>query len=370
MRAVSRPTILFSTTRSWNPGDEFILFGIEALLVPLCGAFNPVIYNRHPDLHLPRILLDRSVNLKKGQQTVTINPYEILRSRIPNLHDNSWRGLFDLGLFDLVVFAGTPEWMGAMVEPLTAALGESAVPVIHLGLGGFDNIAAWGPENLPPADRRVLERSRLVTVRDGVAERILAPYGPERLPCPALFSAPRHRKRERLHRIALSLQGTSPQNGQRIRPQVFKYAQALFERLAERYECGLVCHYVDELHELRHAFGDRIDTYYAYDARDYAALYDGFDLTVTTRVHGAGLCASMGVPGFVISHSARTETTEGFMAEVIDPSTERLDAVIARIGALDLAQRSAGLAVHKEATRRRYTALLEPVLDTLGLLAR
>ncbi|MEJ7712218.1 MAG: hypothetical protein WKF84_20740 [Pyrinomonadaceae bacterium] len=42
--------ILFSTTRQWNSGDEFILFGVRQLLHDLGLQYNAIIYNRHPSI--------------------------------------------------------------------------------------------------------------------------------------------------------------------------------------------------------------------------------------------------------------------------------------------------------------------------------
>ena len=45
--------IVFSTTRQFNPGDEFILYGIINILhdVMKKKAFNSIIYNRNPDIN-------------------------------------------------------------------------------------------------------------------------------------------------------------------------------------------------------------------------------------------------------------------------------------------------------------------------------
>lgn len=42
--------VVLSTTRQWNPGDEFILLGIINLLREVIGEFNPVIFNRSPEV--------------------------------------------------------------------------------------------------------------------------------------------------------------------------------------------------------------------------------------------------------------------------------------------------------------------------------
>src|SRR4030095_6443489 len=114
-----------------------------------------------------------------------------------------------------------------------------------------------------------------------------APLQPLSLPCPALFATDFCRVRQQKKRLALSTQGSNPRNGQRIDPATRDYSISLFKALAQRYECALICHYVDELAELRPHLGRDMEFIYAYDARDYLTLYNDFDLTVTTRIHGA-----------------------------------------------------------------------------------
>ena len=46
--------IVFSTTRQWNPGDEFILLGCINLLKKQLGEFNPIIFNRNPQIRRHR----------------------------------------------------------------------------------------------------------------------------------------------------------------------------------------------------------------------------------------------------------------------------------------------------------------------------
>ena len=51
-----RLNIVFSATRQFNPGDEFILYGIMNLLHDVMEneSFNAVIYNRNPDIKIGR----------------------------------------------------------------------------------------------------------------------------------------------------------------------------------------------------------------------------------------------------------------------------------------------------------------------------
>ncbi|MCL2390718.1 MAG: polysaccharide pyruvyl transferase family protein, partial [Endomicrobia bacterium] len=107
-----RKNILFSTTRQWNPGDEFILLGCINLLKELYPGFNPVIYNRNP-----AIRQEKYSNLNFFRNTF----WERVSCKSKGLSDaflrmgffdNSFKDNTDASFLDLAVFAGSPEWYG------------------------------------------------------------------------------------------------------------------------------------------------------------------------------------------------------------------------------------------------------------------
>ncbi|HJO68176.1 MAG TPA: polysaccharide pyruvyl transferase family protein [Rhodospirillales bacterium] len=356
--------MLFSTTRMYNPGDDFVLFGIRRLLEASLGSFVPVVHNRNPALHALRGLAAASAGRTDPAALGMAELHRAIEGTVP-AYDNSWHAGFDMDAVDLAVFAGTPEWAGTVTAPLADALLTAGTPTLYLGLGAFEGVGAMGYAEIPKRDRRLLEGALLVTVRDEACAALLAPLSPALLPCPSLFAAPQPRPRARVRRIALSMQGVGERNPQRIERETFAYAEALFVALAERFECTLVCHYIDEIAELRAAFGDGFPISYAYDAAEYLEIYDGFDVTVTTRVHGAGLAASLGIPGFLIGHSARAATAEGFCATILDPNEWSVDAALDLIASYDAAA-SKALIAHKEAAREATLGHLRPALRDLG----
>jgi len=353
------PTILYSTTRTWNPGDEFILFGVRNLINDLLPQHNALIWDRNPDLHPQLFFRTVDVTIERGQATEQHKlPGDLILKPFANRSNNSWRPKHGLDHVDYCIFAGTPEWLGSMVSPLTEAVAASAVPVAYLGVGAFEGIWNFKIKNFPANDRRLLERAALVTARDRRVATMLAPLPVTELPCPALFAAPDARIRDG-KRIALCVSSGVKGARQPIARNSYDFALALYRRLAEKYDCALVCHYSEEVAHLRGLLPETVDIRYSYDAGDYAAIYDDFDLTVTTRVHGAGMCASLGIPGFVIAHSARTDTVRGFLSEILDPTKDTIDAVVARIDGFDVAQASAALVAHKQQTKSAYQTLLK-----------
>ena len=350
----------------YNPGDDFVLFGIRRLLERALGPVVPVVHNRNPALHALRGLAAASAGRTDPAAAGMVEVHRAIAQTVPD-YDNSWHIGFDMDAVDLAVFAGTPEWAGTVTAPFVDALLAAGTPTLYLGLGGFEGIGAMGYDELPERDRRLLERATLVTVRDEACARFLAPLSPIRQPCPSLFAAPKALPRSELRRIALSVQGVGETNPQRIERETFAYARALFGLLAARFACSTICHYVDEVAELRAISGDDPEICYAYDAADYLDIYDQFDLTVTTRVHGAGLAASLGIPGFLIGHSQRAATAEGFRATILDPGTQSVEDALGLIARCDVAAASKALITHKEAAREEFVELLAAALRDFGL---
>ena len=360
--------ILLSTTRMWNCGDDFIAYGVRNILDQcLHKRCNYIAYNRNPDLHFQRVrhpsinMVDAGDNNEKKK--LDLNNYI---SKTNWTFDNSWHPRNTLEQVSAVVFAGTPEWFGPMVAPLTAALADSDVPVFYLGVGGFERRENLKLGNLSAPDRMALQKASLITVRDQQAQSLLNRLNPVYLPCPALFSN-QEKKLEQNERgagkkIKIGL-STQPEKSYQppSSPDTYVYTLKLFEALIQQYDCEVVCHYIDEIGPLSEL---GVPVKYSYDARDYFEIYNNYDLLVSTRVHGAGAAASLGIPAFVISHSARSSTVKGFMSELISPTEDSVETVLQRIADFDIKRKSEQLKQHKIDTFERYEKLLTPLLKS------
>ncbi len=359
------PQILFSTTRAWNPGPDFTLMGIENLLKPILGTYNPVIYNRNPDLHVFRLKFDRLSELKYEDTVVKTNFYQLFKPYFCH-YDNSLREDLSNPKFDLAIFAGTPEWLGPMVAPLVDMLHEQKTPVAFIGIGSQEGTKDFTLDKLSPKLRDLVERAELIVTRDKACQRIISPVESILLPCPTLFSCTRAKERKQKKKLALSMQGTKKDNGNRIEEHVWEFCLKLFPLLAEQYDCQLVCHYINDLDELRPVFGEMMDIRYSYEPRDYIEIYNEFDLTVTTRLCGAGLCASLGIPSIIIENSQHCEGASGFLSEMINPK-ESVDKAFKQVKQFNVAKVSKLLMQHKTRSKRAYTSVLKYLLSNVNL---
>ncbi|HWA41691.1 MAG TPA: polysaccharide pyruvyl transferase family protein [Hypericibacter adhaerens] len=354
------PNIVYSSTRSWNCGDDFILYGVRRLVEAVLPEHNALIYNRNPELIMGRIAHDRpvvqTIEGDKGPVTVAFNPYDLAKP-FQGHWDNSVRAGFDGSVLNACIFAGTPEWIGDPVLPLIDIALAHKLPTAYLGLGSFEGTRSLSFNELSAKDRQLLERARLITVRDESAVKLLSPLPVESRPCPSLHAA-RARLRRSRHplRIALCLQGANGRNNQRVELAIRDATVALFRSLASHCDCSLILHFVEELPELTALLGDAMPIRYAYDPRDYFELYADFDLSVTTRVHGAGICAALGIPSYVVSHSARSDTAKGFLSRLIDPTQESMEDLVSRITKTDVVGWSRAILDHQLAD---WVAMIE-----------
>jgi polysaccharide pyruvyl transferase WcaK-like protein len=359
-------TILFSSTRGWNCGDEFILRGLRNLIDDLGVLVNPVIYNRHPDLLLYEFFKDVPlfVNTPKGQTQVNIDgALRTFSCRV----DNSLRLSHDIGFVDACIFAGTPEWLGVPVEKIAAKLAASKIPVAYVGVGygDYQNSAA---NALGDLDATILRRAGLVTTRDQRAYDFLARHNitAQVLPCPALFTCRDEKRVEQVRRIAISVQNPDGAGPQTVSPQTSAWLLDFAKLAATEYEVVFVQHYIDEFAHMASDLRALGPVLYSSDPNDYQAFYRSADITVTSRVHGAGICASLGIPGYFVGDTLRTDTVAGFLSEVIPVRTTPPAALLDRIRNTDIAAWSQKIIDHKKITHAEYMRLLGKFVSTIA----
>lgn len=307
--------ILFSTTRQWNPGDEFILFGIINLLKELNLEFNPILYNRNPHIR-PMFLY---LNPLRFSSYLDI-PYEgkdILEAffRI-GFWDNSYKDEMDLDFIDWVIFAGTPEWKTPRLIPLYEKLLEFNGKIMYIGIGSS------GIRNYNQIDtlyKKVLQKATFISVRDEYTFNMLKPLSPLILPCPSLFASDEEKNISKIKHIGLVFSTSKSVPFNRIPPEIEKLLISLYNEIIKKnyWRTSIICHYIDEVPRAFKIFGDKVKIFYSYDAKDYIEIYKKFDLIITPRVHGSALATSLGIPSIVIPHDIRVNTALFFLAEII-----------------------------------------------------
>jgi len=349
--------ILFSTTRQWNPGDEFILMGTINLLKEVIGEFNPIIYNRNPEIRQNKSYLNPF--RKSKYSNIIFKGKNFLESffRI-GFWDNSFKDEMNLDFIDMVIFAGSPEWMGERLLPLYKKLLKYNKPIIYLGIGSgrkqdFKSIKT------PYLD--VLKKAKLIIVRDYLTYEFLKPLKPYYLPCPAFFSSNEKKEIKKVKKVGLVFATYKAVVNNKVSKDTYNYILNLYEKLINKFECEIVCHYIDELPEAVKIFKD-MKIHYSYDAKDYLDIYKKFDLVIGPRVHGIGISASMGIPGILIAHDLRGNTGKGFLAEIVKVGDD-ISGVLNKVENIveSIEEHNKNIISHKKKSKLMYLELLKNV---------
>lgn len=361
-----RYNILISTTRQWNPGDEFIMNGSLNILKRIADDhFNPVIFNRNPDIRSGSRIQNKSKTVDRTYKwdQMSFKGKSILQLLMNIGHyDNSWKDGMNPANIDLALFAGSPEWYGTRLKQMYQIIDENNIPAVFLGLGAGDSVDF---KKSDPVVYRVLSKARLITVRDRETEKMLSQYGATYIPCPALLSANSNRVVNKIEKIALIYATDKTLKGNNVSKQMHEYLLKLYPEIAKRYNCGLICHYIDEIDQAKKDFPG-MDIFYSYDAKDYEEIYNHFDLVVGGRVHGIGMSASLGIPGIMIKHDNRSNTTDGFLAESVPIGTNPLNVIeLMDKYCVDIEAYSERLIKHKETVMNQYIQLFQETTSDL-----
>lgn len=303
--------ILASTTRQWNCGDEFILMGCRNLCEYVWGTCDWAIFNRNPEIKLKQTTLD-----------------------------NSWRS-GSLERFDKIVVAGSLEWFGQPLFQLFKACHEQSRQVIFLGIGY--------PESdilLSKLDLEILKKSTLIVCRDTNASTGLQHHRVNISGvsvCPAFFASKISQIRTG-RKVACAFQSYKVVN-QNISQDLFSKTFLLSQGR------DIICHYIDEYLTLPG------QVRYSYDAQDYLRIYNDYDIVVSTRLHGAILAMSLGIPAILVAHGGRHESqlaaaaSQFPMLSVVTP-----DAVEDAIENMDVSVVSEAIIAYKERTFNEYVS--------------
>lgn len=309
---MAKKNYLFSTTRQWNPGDEFILFGLMNLLKEAGHEFNPIIYNRNPDIRENYTALNF---LKKFE--LDFKGKGIINSFFKmGFKDNSFKNYTSPYIIDKVYFAGSPEWQTYRLQELYELIEKNDIPAEFHGIGAWAN---FNHKDIRPIVDRVLKKADNITVRDEYTYNVLKDYYDVKyLSCPALFSATLSKNVTSVQNIALIFSTYKTLHGNRVLQSTYEKMITFYREFIElnkEKNIKFVCHYIDEIEDCKVNFPD-IDIEYSFEARDYENIYSQFDFVMGARVHGIGMAASQSIPGILFSHDARGGTGKGFGIEV------------------------------------------------------
>lgn len=280
--------MLISTTNAWNPGDDFIREGVQNLIQNVIGECNWFFYNRNPDLDASR---GGPASLHIGYNKIALD-------------------------WDLVVFAGTPEWDSWRTKPLVEhLLTRPETPVMFIGIGS----CASGEAPSEPMLSLMRKPQCLVVCRNADLHETLSGLGVRSaaLPCPALFCLPRVNVRKH-GKVFVFQHAESPHRSVNISPD-------LLRPLADD-GWKLVCHaYPEAIFAMQNKLPFVIGTY-----QELMSILSSAQVVVSTRLHGSIAAASSNTPSILtsINSNYRISTCAALLGiqEINDPQEAVLRA--------------------------------------------
>lgn len=314
--------ILFSSTRQWNPGDEFILFGVRCIMDEMGIKYNAILYNRHPLLEHP-VLED---------------------DKIPNVFDNSYiESKKAMNSVDYVIFAGTPEWAGSKLVTVMNLIKEKNVKFSMIGIGGYCEVS-------PDFKELIRKNAEFIVARDEGAQYVLKEFGAKLGVCPGIFASKIEKQRTELKRIGICYQAM----GYCAAPKKEKFERTinLYGDIIKKYDASIICHSFPDFIDAKNRFED-IEVYYSSYSEDYMDIYDKFDLIIGTRVHGAGLASSLGIPSITIKHDSRGDAVKLFLSDIKEP-----EEVMEEIEKINIKEKSKELIEYKKEKKEEYKKYL------------
>lgn len=294
---VKNMNILISSTRQWNPGDEFIRYGVRSLLTSLYNhtTINWLLWNRNPDLF---------VSLDEPK----IKDHFLTNSLAQPL----------VNILKMIVFAGTPEWHGPpLAKVYQDLLRDRTMPLLALGIGSHE---------LPKLNSHELEvfarPSTFITTRSYELADYLNSLLPSKkakaIVCPAIFCAPEHliAKPTSEKPIGIILQSSTVVN-QSISEQLVQ-STLLEIRKRNFNQQEIIAFYIDEFCRFSQT-ADLPTIRYSYEPNDYLQMLSQYKGIITSRLHGAIAALSLGIPTVLIAEETnkRINTTAKIFGDLL-----------------------------------------------------
>lgn len=253
--------ILISTTTNWNCGDDFIRIGVKNILNKLFPNPNWINYDRNPN---NMIAWPHNQNMRSG------------------LHGNFMNNPINWNMIDMVVFAGSPEFLHHPLKPIYEGLANNPhIPLLALGVGYSepDWLVKVSQEEIDVLSRK---NTLIITRQYDLSERLIHLLNREvfTFPCPALFC---------------------------------------FEQFPEKTSDTVSWNIVHSLDELKSQ-----GTYFSSDPYDMLNFIGCHRTVVSKRLHGAIAGISSGAYTTLINGSFRAQSAIKLFEEVMESTPEKI----------------------------------------------
>jgi hypothetical protein len=263
--------ILISTTINWNPGDDFIRFGVKNLLNNVYSDINYIHYDRNPDY-----FVSGTSDMGSGHKS--------------NIMNNP----IDWSLVDMVVLAGSPEFLHGSLTPIYSGLIDNPqIPLLAIGVGySFEMERLTISEN----ELKVLSRDTtlIITRQYDLQEKLKELLNKEIhcLPCPAIFASDwvyvENGKTLAILQAPTGPQGLSEDDEESMR--IFLWGN----------ECDIATHYIEDLKFFKSGF-------FTTEPKELLSKITEYSNVVSNRLHGGIVAMGAGAKVRFINTSNRVQ---------------------------------------------------------------
>ncbi len=251
--------ILVSTTLNWNPGDEFIRYGVMKLFEEVFGNnHNYLVWNRNPD----------AINQKLGSNSIAYD--ELEQNKI-----------------DMILIAGSPDWYSNSYIKLFDYLKQHPeIPLLAIGIGSpFKNI------QLTDLEKEIYNRpNTFVTCRDTNVKNFVSKAIV--LPCPALFCSDVVQEKDNGKTLFIT------QIDSVINQSVDKITHNILQSELSK-DADIMCFYKSEWTWYSKNFQN---VQYTFEPKELIERISKYKHIVSTRLHGAVAATSSGIPSKILSY--------------------------------------------------------------------
>lgn len=318
-----RLNILFSTTRTWNIWDEFIMRWIENLLEEIWINYNKILFNRNPEINWWFEFLNflRNSFFDKYLNNII---FQLLRTYLRLwFYDNSFSYKYyhlykDI---DYIIFAGSPEWSWYRSKILFDLINKNQLKALFLFIWEaghpWNKTKKWIVE--------WIKKSKLIILRNPEDFKNFKKLNPNtfQLSCPALFCEKEEKNINCINNIWITFSFPNSSKWHNINKNTFneliKFINYLKTNYKE-YKLYWIFHNIKDFYlfsqnrEIKALFKD---SYYSWDREDYKKFYKKFDLIISTRVHWNWISSSLWIPNIAFIHDDRWSTVLWFWSHIV-----------------------------------------------------
>lgn len=258
---------------------------------------------------------------------------------------------------DVVVFSGSPEWLGPRCEPIFQFIDINPdIPLMLIGIGSAAPLYGMNEVEIRVLSREntlIITRSRELALQ---INHILGAHKASWLPCPAVLSSPIVHDHPGQGRIAAILQSDS--GLQSIPGEHLSDIRGAIDSTSE--DIDIFAFHESECEHLASIFPDR-KLRYSESPDGYLAAFGEYSAVISTRLHGALAAMSSGVPaGIFRRNDFRVNSTVELVTPI--PTLEASSGIqwASQICANRYSQMQAEISSFKEKTLRRYQELISP----------